>query len=96
MLIIRQIELVEGKSKTLLEADNFIITTGSRPYRPAEVDFNHPLVFDSDTILQLKSTPKKITIIGAGVIGCEYASIFGGMKIKVELINPAESLAFLP
>jgi len=88
----RQIELVEGKSKTLLEADNFIITTGSRPYRPAEVDFNHPMVFDSDTILQLKSTPKKITIIGAGVIGCEYASIFGGMKIKVELINPAESL----
>ena len=86
------IQVEEGKSKTILEAENFIIATGSRPYHPEEVDFDHPLVFDSDTILQLQHAPKKITIIGAGVIGCEYASIFAGMKIKVELINPAESL----
>lgn len=86
------IQVEEGKSKTVLEAENFIIATGSRPYRPDDVDFEHPLVFDSDTILQLQHAPKKITIIGAGVIGCEYASIFAGMKIKVELINPAESL----
>ena len=87
-----RIQVEEGKSKTILEAKNFIIATGSRPYRPEEVDFEHPLVFDSDTILQMQHAPKKITIIGAGVIGCEYASIFAGMKIKVELINPADSL----
>lgn len=87
-----QLEVTEGKNKTVIEADNFIIATGSRPYRPDDVDFNHPRVFDSDTILQLKDTPKKVTIIGAGVIGCEYASIFGGMKMKVEMINPAETL----
>jgi len=87
-----QVLIEEGKSKTKLEADNFIIATGSRPYRPEEVDFNHPLVFDSDTILHLKHSPKKVTIIGAGVIGCEYASIFAGMKMKVELINPEEFL----
>jgi len=88
----RHIQVEAGKTKTKLEADKFIIATGSRPYRPDGVDFDHPLVFDSDTILQLKHHPKKVTIIGAGVIGCEYASIFAGMKMKVEMINPAESL----
>ena len=88
----QQIEVTDGKIKTRLEAKNFILATGSRPYRPDDVDFDHPRVFDSDTILQLKDTPKKVTIIGAGVIGCEYASIFGGMKMKVEMINPAETL----
>jgi len=87
-----RVQVTEGKTKTLLEADNFIIATGSRPYRPDEVNFDHPLVFNSDTILQLKHSPRKVTIIGAGVIGCEYASIFAGMKMKVEMINPASSL----
>jgi NAD(P) transhydrogenase len=86
------IEVQAGKEKTRLHAAHFIIATGSRPYRPDNVDFNHPLVFDSDTILQLPHSPRKVTIIGAGVIGCEYASIFGGLGTKVELINPAGSL----
>lgn len=86
------VEVVDGKLKTRLHADFFIVATGSRPYRPAEVDFNHACVFDSDTILGLKRHPRKVTIIGAGVIGCEYASIFGGLGAKVELINPAASL----
>ena len=57
-------------------ADNFVIATGSRPYRPKDIDFDHPRIFDSDTILKLKDTPMHITIYGAGVIGSEYASIF--------------------
>jgi NAD(P) transhydrogenase len=80
-----------GKRKKL-SADYFIITTGSRPYHPPNVDFEHPLMFDSDTILTLKHSPRKVTVIGAGVIGCEYASIFGGLGAKVELINPSSSL----
>ncbi len=75
-----------------LTADHFIIATGSRPYRPDDVDFTHSRMFDSDTILELDHSPQKVTVIGAGVIGCEYASIFGGLGCKVELINPAESL----
>tara|TARA_R110002110_G_scaffold2830_1_gene14211 strand:+ start:153574 stop:154965 length:1392 start_codon:yes stop_codon:yes gene_type:complete len=86
------IEVVEGKKKSQLKAEYFIITTGSRPYRPEFVDFSHPRVFDSDTVLGLNHTPRKVTIIGAGVIGSEYASIFAGLGIKVELINPAASL----
>lgn len=75
-----------------LKADHFIIATGSRPYHPDNVDFDHPRMFDSDSILKLDHSPKKVTVIGAGVIGCEYASIFGGLGCKVELINPAETL----
>jgi NAD(P) transhydrogenase len=75
-----------------LKAEYFIIATGSRPYRPDNVDFKHPRIFDSDTILHLDDSPRKVTVIGAGVIGCEYASIFGGLGAKVELINPASTL----
>ncbi|MDT8428179.1 MAG: Si-specific NAD(P)(+) transhydrogenase [Pseudomonadales bacterium] len=81
-----------GNKGPVLKAEHFIIATGSRPYRPADVDFEHPRMFDSDTILTLGFSPRKVTVIGAGVIGCEYASIFGGLGAKVELINPADTL----
>lgn len=77
---------------TLLEATNFVIATGSRPYRPPEIDFTHSRIFDSDTILSLQKTPRNIAVFGAGVIGCEYASIFNGLGSKVDLINPNERL----
>jgi len=49
-------------------------------------------VYDSDTILKLEHTPRTIIIYGAGVIGSEYASIFSGLGVKVDLINPGERL----
>ena len=84
------IKLTSRRKK--LSADYFIIATGSRPYRPPDVNFDHPRMFDSDTILSLNFSPRKVTVIGAGVIGCEYASIFGALGYKVELINPNASL----
>lgn len=80
-----------GKRKKL-SAGHFVIATGSSPYHPPGVDFSHSRVFDSDTILSMDFSPRKVTIMGAGVIGCEYASIFGGLGCKVELINPASGL----
>jgi len=73
-------------------ADNILIATGSRPYQPKEVDFNHPRVYDSDSILTMKHTPRTLIIFGAGVIGCEYASIFSGLGMKVDLINSRDKL----
>lgn len=64
-----------------------VVATGSRPFHPKELDFNHERVFDSDSILTLDYPIQKIIIYGAGVIGCEYASIFVGLGYKVELIN---------
>ncbi|HZL88631.1 MAG TPA: Si-specific NAD(P)(+) transhydrogenase [Pirellulaceae bacterium] len=75
-----------------LTADNVVIAVGSRPYRPADVDFNHPRVFDSDTILNLTYTPKSVTIYGAGVVGCEYASMFRNLECKLNLINTRQQL----
>lgn len=79
-----------GESKGAAEsisAKYIVIATGSRPYRPTDVDFAHPRIFDSDTILSLGYTPHSITIYGAGVVGCEYASMFRNLGAKVNLVN---------
>tara|TARA_R110000851_G_scaffold141976_2_gene280070 strand:+ start:18139 stop:19557 length:1419 start_codon:yes stop_codon:yes gene_type:complete len=70
----------------------FLIATGSRPYHPDDVDFDHPCIFDSDSILSLDRTPRNIIIYGAGVIGCEYASIFAGLDTRVDLVNSRSGL----
>jgi NAD(P) transhydrogenase len=75
-----------------LRGRKIIVAVGSRPYRPADVDFNHPRVRDSDTILNIERTPQTITVFGAGVIGCEYASIFRQLGVKVNLINSRDRL----
>ena len=82
----------EGTPAKICEADYVVIATGARPYRPKDINFNHPRVHDSDTILGLDESPRSITIYGAGVIGCEYASIFRGTGIKVNLINSRDRL----
>lgn len=80
-----------GSSDTL-KAKNIIIATGSSPYCPPDVDFNHPRIYNSDTVLKLCHTPRNMVIYGAGVIGCEYASIFSGLGVKVDLIDNRDRL----
>ncbi len=75
-----------------ITAKNFLVSPGSRPYRPANVDFSHPRIYDSDTILDMAYTPRTLIIFGAGVIGCEYASMFSGLGIKVDLVNNRDHL----
>jgi len=85
-----------GLEPVFYTAGSIVIATGSRPRHPENVDFNHPRILDSDTILGLQGNPHCITIYGAGIIGCEYASIFRGLGIKVNLINTRHQLlAFL-
>lgn len=79
-------------SVELLTAETIVIATGSRPYHPPQIDFDHSRVYDSDTILKLKHDPRHIIIYGAGVIGCEYGSIFRGLGSKVDLINTRDRL----
>ncbi|HIO13864.1 MAG TPA: Si-specific NAD(P)(+) transhydrogenase [Chromatiales bacterium] len=73
-------------------ADSFVIATGSRPYRPDALDFTHPRILDSDSVLALRSTPSSMTIYGAGAIGCEYASIFCNLGVRVNLVNTRDRL----
>ncbi|OED41257.1 NAD(P)(+) transhydrogenase [Endozoicomonas sp. (ex Bugula neritina AB1)] len=87
------VEVVEknGNIETL-HGENILLATGSHPYRPADIDFRHSRVFDSDTILELSSTPRRMIIYGAGVIGSEYASIFSGLGVLVDLVDTRDRL----
>ena len=82
----------DGTAEEILQAEHLIIATGSRPYHPDDVDFEHPRVLDSDSILSLQHNPRSLTIYGAGVIGCEYASIMSYLDVKVNLVNTRDRL----
>lgn len=75
-----------------VRSKRFVVATGARPYRPDFVDFNHPRIHDSDTILDLAQKPTSIAIYGAGVIGTEYASMFRNLGIKINLVNTRSKL----
>ncbi|ROU01826.1 Si-specific NAD(P)(+) transhydrogenase [Marinobacter sp. R17] len=81
-----------GKAEEILNAKSVVIATGSRPYLPPDVNFRHHRIYNSDSILKLSHTPRTLIIYGAGVIGSEYASIFAGLGVKVDLINPGNRL----
>lgn len=72
--------------------DCILIATGTRPRRPAEIPFDERTIFESDSILGLSRQPRTLLVIGAGVIGCEYASIFAQMGVKVTLIDSRNEL----
>ena len=86
-----EIEAPSG-AKQCLTAAHFVIACGARPYRPPDVDFAHPRIVDSDTVLELSATPQSVTIYGAGIVGCEYASMFRHLGCKVNLVNAREKL----
>ncbi|MCX6123324.1 MAG: FAD-dependent oxidoreductase [Proteobacteria bacterium] len=75
-----------------LTAKVFVIATGSRPRRPAEIPFDGWRVVDSDEILRLESVPKHMLIYGAGVIGCEYACIFSALGVETLLADSRDRL----
>ena len=78
--------------ETVLEGDKILIATGSSPYRPTTVPFDDQSICDSDTILNIDRIPKVLAVVGAGVIGCEYASIFAALGVEVHLIDGRTTL----
>ena len=75
-----------------LKGDFILIATGSRPTRPPEFPFDHPRVFDSDEILRLKQLPRRLAVVGAGVIGAEYASTFNALGTEVHVVDGRDVL----
>ncbi|MBZ8118380.1 Si-specific NAD(P)(+) transhydrogenase [Roseovarius sp. LXJ103] len=76
---------------TRLTADKFLISTGTRTHRPDTVPFNGRTIVDSDEFLDLATIPRSLTVIGAGVIGVEYATMFSALDVRVTLIEPRDS-----
>jgi NAD(P) transhydrogenase len=68
-------------------ADYIVVAVGTEPARPAEIPFDEESIVDSDGLLSLKKLPKSLTIVGGGVIGCEYASILATLGIPVVLVE---------
>jgi NAD(P) transhydrogenase len=75
-------------SEKEISGEVILIATGSSPLHPPGIPFDDNLIFDSDTILNMKQIPKTMAVVGGGVIGTEYASIFTALGIHVALIEP--------
>ncbi len=74
-----------------LEADRILIAVGTRPHRPANVPFDGRRVLDSDQVIEIERLPRSLTVVGAGVIGVEYATIFSALDVNVTLVEPRPS-----
>lgn len=81
----------EAGEVTRLTADRFLISTGTKTYRPENVPFNGRTVVDSDEFLELARIPRSLIVVGAGVIGVEYATMFSALDVRVTLIEPRET-----
>ena len=76
----------------LLRGGKFLIATGSSPFHPPAFPFAHPHVHDSSEILHIEAMPRVIAVVGAGVIGCEYASTFAALDTQVHLVDGRSTL----
>ncbi|MEP7241912.1 MAG: FAD-dependent oxidoreductase, partial [Devosia sp.] len=78
------------EGENVYEADKFVIAVGTAPFRPAHIPFNGTSVFDSDDVASDPRVPKSLTVVGAGVIGLEYATIYSALDVPVTLVEPRE------
>jgi len=85
------IESSDGARRTYTAAV-IILAIGSRPARPETLPFDDEYVFDTDSILHLDRIPRTLAVIGAGVVGCEYASIFATLGVKVTLLDTRSNI----
>jgi len=88
-----QIEITSGAHKEIVQADNIILATGSRPRLLPDLPIDEKIVMTSDGIENMDDFPESMVIVGAGVIGCEYATIFSGFgSTKVHLIDKGDRI----
>jgi NAD(P) transhydrogenase len=81
-----------GSPEIQVRGEKILIATGSSPHRLPMFPFHDPRILDSDTILTLRDMPANMVVVGGGVIGCEYASMFAALGIKVTLIERNDRL----
>ena len=87
-----EIEVTMDTGKTaVVTSKKFLIATGTKTYRPENVPFNGTNIIDSDEFLEMSQIPRSLIVVGAGVIGVEYATMFSALDVKVTLIEPRET-----
>ena len=78
---------MSGDEERRVGADRVVIATGTRPAHPPEVEFDDRTILDSDGLLHLDRIPHSVVVVGAGVIGIEYASMFAALGAKVTVVE---------
>jgi NAD(P) transhydrogenase len=86
------VKVNQAEGEMEISGDFILIATGSSPWHPADIPFDGRLIFDSDSILHMQSIPKNMAVIGGGVIGTEYASIFTALGVQVTLVDPKDGI----
>ena len=81
-----------GTADRTLGAEAILVATGSRPHRPAWAPFDDPDVHDSDGILRIDRVPRSLAVLGGGVIGCEYASMFAALGVETHVVDARERI----
>ncbi len=90
------VSITSAAGELCISADFVLLSTGSKPHRPADIDFADDSIHDSDEILTIHDLPTSLAILGGGVIGCEYACMFAALGVGVTLVDArAEILPFL-
>ena len=79
-------------TESALTTHFILVATGSSPFHPPDVPFDHRLIYDSDSILSMSHIPKTMTVVGGGVIGIEYATIFTALGVQVTLVESRNRL----
>ncbi len=88
-----EVQITSKKGESVIYADNIILASGSRPRYLPEIETDEKIIMTSDGIHHMDDYPKSLVILGAGVIGCEYATIFSNLgKTKVYLIDRADRI----
>jgi len=83
---------ISEPANTTISGEFILITTGSYPFHPSNIPFDNNRVHDSDSILSLPRFPKSLCVLGGGVIGCEYTTIFAAKGIPVSLVDGRNEL----
>jgi NAD(P) transhydrogenase len=79
-------------TERVLTSDKIIIAVGTRPWRPSTFQFGNGIILDSDDILRMNQIPKSLAVVGGGVIGCEYGSMFAALGVKVTIVEQRSSI----
>lgn len=88
-----EVQVISKKGESVVYADHIILATGSRPRHLPNIEIDEKIIMTSDGIHHISDYPKSLVILGAGVIGCEYATIFSNFgKTKVYLIDRADRI----
>ena len=85
-------QLGENQQQLLVRGERIIIATGSQPRNPKDIPFDHKVIVDSSSILGIEQIPQTMIILGGGVIGSEYATIFAALNVKVTLLDRGDKL----